>query len=339
MVGRNAVNDRGGCFFDLKVANAEAAGAIAVIVINNQPGPPFGMGSGAGGPITIPSIMISQADGNALKAALSNGTVNASMDDAGGLSQRDSDFDNGVIAHEYGHGITNRLVGGSGIVSCLFNQEQMGEGWSDWFALMLTMEPGDQSTDPRGIATYLRGDSTTGQGIRPAPYSTDFAVNDYTYGDSNDPNITQPHGVGFIYATALWDLNWALINRYGGIPNPDLSDSTGGNIIAMRLVIESLKLLPCEPGMIDGRDAMLLADALVYLSAHRCLIWETFARRGFGFSASQGSTQNRSDQIEAFDLPLDCQVVQAPPVAAFAPSLLNTCQTTITFNDSSQSVP
>jgi hypothetical protein len=60
---------------------------------------------------------------------------------------RDSDLDNGVIAHEYGHGISNRLVGGPSNTSCLGNAEQMGEGWSDYFGLMMTIEPGDLAVD------------------------------------------------------------------------------------------------------------------------------------------------------------------------------------------------
>ena len=94
----------------------------------------------------------------------------------------DGDFDNGIIAHEYGHGISIRIAGGPSTSSCLSNAEQMGEGWSDWFGLMLTMEPGDQGSDVRGIGTYSLGQATTGGGIRPAPYSTDFGVNSYTYG-------------------------------------------------------------------------------------------------------------------------------------------------------------
>ena len=41
--------------------------------------------------------------------------------------------------------------------SCLNNAEQMGEGWSDYVGLMLTMEPGDQGSDIRGIGTYATG--------------------------------------------------------------------------------------------------------------------------------------------------------------------------------------
>src|SRR5690606_7618467 len=46
---------------------------------------------------------------------------------------KDGDFDNLVILHEYGHGVSNRLTGGPNASSCLQNQEQMGEGWSDFF--------------------------------------------------------------------------------------------------------------------------------------------------------------------------------------------------------------
>jgi extracellular elastinolytic metalloproteinase len=67
---------------------------------------------------------------------------------------RDGDIDNGIIAHEYGHGISNRLTGGPSNVSCLQNQEQMGEGWSDWYTLFMTMKPGDTGPVGRGIGTY-----------------------------------------------------------------------------------------------------------------------------------------------------------------------------------------
>ena len=64
-----------------------------------------------------------------------------------------------------------------------------------------------------------------------------------------------------------------------------------------------MKIQPCSPGFIDGRDAILAADQALYGSAHQCLIWEVFANRGCGFSADQGSANDRTDQIGAFDLP------------------------------------
>jgi hypothetical protein len=114
--------------------------------------------------------MISQLNGDLIKNQLQNGIVNATISDGGTPNQfRDSDFDNGIIAHEYGHGISNRLTGGRNNSNCLGNEEQMGEGWSDWFGLMLTIEDGDQAEDSRGIGTYAGGQPTTATGIRPAP--------------------------------------------------------------------------------------------------------------------------------------------------------------------------
>jgi PKD repeat protein len=338
--GKIALINLGNCNFVSQVEAAQNAGAIAVIVINNTSSAPSQM-LGTSANITIPSIMIGQNDGTTLKNQLTIGNVNASISNGGTAANlKDSDFDNGIIAHEYGHGISVRLTGGAHLNDCLNNPEQMGEGWSDWFALMLTIEPGDVGTDPRGIGSYLSNQAITGLGLRPAPYSTDFAVNSFTYGASNNlGQILEPHGIGFIFATVLWDLNWALIDFYGGTPDPDLYQGTGGNNIAMQLVIEALKIQPCYPGMIDGRDAILSADQVLYGGIHQCLIWTIFANRGFGNSASQGDSFSRSDQTEAFDLPSNCQVASTPPVAAFSPSSVFYCKPTISFFDNSTDVP
>jgi hypothetical protein len=67
--GAIALVDRGTCPFVVKTANAQAAGAAAVIVANNAPGTPITMG-GTDPSITIPSVMVSQADGSTIKAGL-----------------------------------------------------------------------------------------------------------------------------------------------------------------------------------------------------------------------------------------------------------------------------
>ncbi|MBK8498655.1 MAG: M36 family metallopeptidase [Flavobacteriales bacterium] len=215
---------------------------------------------------------------------------------------RDGDLDNCIIAHEYGHGISNRLVGGPANTNCLANAEQMGEGWSDWIGLMMTIEPGDQGTDRRGVGTYVIGQAVTGTGIRPAPYSTSFAQNAYTYGATNNTaTIAVPHGIGFVWCTILWEMSWELINAHGFDPN--FYTGTGGNNIAMRLVIEGMKLTPCNPGFVDARNAILNADAALYGGVHQTTLWNAFARRGLGVSTSQGSAASRTDQVEAYDTP------------------------------------
>jgi hypothetical protein len=68
--GKIAIADRGTCTFTVKVKNAQNAGALGVLVVNNAVGtPPAGLG-GTDATITIPAAMITLTDGNTLKAAL-----------------------------------------------------------------------------------------------------------------------------------------------------------------------------------------------------------------------------------------------------------------------------
>ncbi len=300
--GSIAIIRRGGCQFGVKVLAVENAGAIAAIVVNNEPGDTFTMGPGtAGSQVNIPSIMVSQADGEAIINALLNGEIiNATLVNNGPYLI-DGDFDNGIVAHEYGHGISNRLTGGPAAANCLFNAEQMGEGWSDWFGLMVTMKDTDTAADARGVGTFAISQPTTGGGIRDRRYSPNFAINELTYGITNNTNLSQPHGIGSVWATMLWDLTWAYIDKYGF--DSDLYNGDGGNNKIMKLVIDGLKLQRCSPGFVDGRDAILAADMLTTGGADQCMIWEIFAARGLGFSAEQGDTDSRTDQIEDFSVP------------------------------------
>ena len=72
--GAIALVDRGGCFFMQKAQNAEAAGAVAVIVLNNSGnlGAAIVLGAPADllPPVTIPAVSLSQADGAILRAGL-----------------------------------------------------------------------------------------------------------------------------------------------------------------------------------------------------------------------------------------------------------------------------
>ncbi len=212
--------------------------------------------------------------------------------------QIDGDLDNGIIAHEYGHGISIRLVGGPG-TNGLGGSEQMGEGWSDWFGLMLTMKVGDAGTDSRGIGNYALAEDSNGGGIRPTPYSTNTAINGTTYGDIG--GLAVPHGVGYAYATILWDLTWALVAQDGF--DTDFYNGTGGNNVAMALVIEGLKNTANNPGFVSGRDGMLQADQDLYGGQYNCIIWDVFAARGVGVDANEntnGGTNTNNDQTTSF---------------------------------------
>ena len=301
--GNIALIERGGCEFGVKVLNAEEAGAIGVIIHNNsrngdgETGTPeelINMAPGTvGDQVTIPSVFVAQSTGQAIfENQPAEGYVRAEPN-------RDSDLDNGVIIHEYAHGVSNRLTGGPSAAGCLTGEEQMGEGWSDYLGLILTMREGDTAEQRRGIATYLTFEPTDGVGIRTYPYSTDMGINPHTYNDIRTEAV--PHGVGSVWAAALWDMTWSLIETEGFDEN--LIGGTGGNSIALQLVMDGMKLQPCAPGFVDGRDAILEADTLLYEGAYSDQIWNAFAQRGVGFSAIQGTSASRSDNQEAFDLP------------------------------------
>jgi len=302
LTGKIALIIRGNCNFTVKVKNAQDAGAIGVVMVNNVPGDPIIMG-GTDNTITIPAVMISQADGAIIAAQLAN-NVNVTM--SAGVN-RDGDLDNGVVCHEYGHGISNRLTGGRTNASCLSNAEEGGEGWSDYFALMMvTNWSTTQLTGgsvPRSMGTYVLGQATTGSGIRLYPYTINMTLNPHTYADLANVS-TEVHDIGEVWASALWDMTWNIIAQEGSIePNIYNANSNGGNAIALRLVMEGLRLQTCRPGFLDARNAILAADSILYNYRHKCAIWNAFARRGMGVSAVQGSSSNATDQVAAFDVP------------------------------------
>src|SRR4029079_17908738 len=139
----------------------------------------------------------------------------------------------------------------------------------DWTNTLVT----DGFNKPRGIGTYALNQPITGVGIRQYRYTTDMSVNPLTYGDL--PTVVAPHGVGTIWCTVLWDMTWAIIQQQGSI-NPNIFNfniaAVGGNSIALKLVLEGLRLQPCSPGFIDGRNAILKADTIFYGGQHSCAI-------------------------------------------------------------------
>ncbi|MFN8346838.1 MAG: M36 family metallopeptidase [Spirosomataceae bacterium] len=234
----------------------------------------------------------------------------------GGGYNGDGDFDNGVVAHEYGHGWSNRLTGGPANSSCLQNAEQGGEGWSDFLSLMLTtnwstLTPTVASANiPRGIGTYVLGQPTTGPGIRPYRYSYDMAnINPLvTYGKVSvyDGSVfAQPHGIGSIWATMLWDMTWEIILQDNQIVNniydtPALVTDMRGNLAALKLVNEGLRMQPCSPSFVQARDAIFAADQLLFGGRYHCAIGKAFARRGLGLNASTGTSTNDRIVTEDF---------------------------------------
>lgn len=80
VAGNIALIDRGVCGFQIKAGFAQAAGAIGVIIANNAAGAPPGLGATPGAdPVTIPTVSITLADANAVKAALTDPGVNVTL--------------------------------------------------------------------------------------------------------------------------------------------------------------------------------------------------------------------------------------------------------------------
>ncbi len=300
IAGKVVILRRGDCTFVEKVQLAQQAGATAAIVVNNVADPAYVSMSGADASISIPAVFVSMADGEDLIARMALGPVSVQLQRSNFVNA-DGDFDNGIIAHEVGHGISSRLTGGPANVNCLFNAEAMGEGWSDWFALMMTMDASMTESTPRGIASFALSQSPSGSGLRVYPYTTDMSVNPRTLASSNTTAENYRYEVGETWATMLWDLTWAYVNKYGYDPN--IYTGTGGNNKVMQLVIDAMKLQPCSPGFVAARDAIIAADQATTGGQDYCMIWDVFARRGLGVNASSGSTNNSADQVEDYSTP------------------------------------
>jgi len=315
LAGKIGLIERGGvstCTFSSKVKNAQNAGATGVIIYNNATnGSTLGNMGGTDSTVTIPSILITNSEGEYIKTKLASNipvNVDLRLD-----TKYDGSFDNGIVTHEYGHGISNRLTGtGYNCLNLGASREQMGEGWSDFFALMLTNKPGDNASVARGIGTYAGGQGITGGGIRPAKYSPDFAINNYTYTDTNGMEynngqaiVPDVHSIGFVWATMLWDLNWEYVAKYG-YASDVTSGTTNGSARVLQLVTDALKLQVCNPTFIDGRDAILQAEMATTGGADKCMIWRTFAKRGLGVAASAGTKTSINDQEQDFTVPAEC---------------------------------
>jgi extracellular elastinolytic metalloproteinase len=304
-----------------QTVNAESAGAVAVVVVHTSD-TPARMSGEMDPPVGIPAIRIGLSDGATIKAAIASTPAPGSVHrNTARPPLRVGDLDTATIIHEYSHGVSNRLTGGPN-VNCLTGQEQMGEGWSDWHAVVALIDTAKDDPDgPRGIFPYVIFEPPrTSPGLRNRPYSRTMEIQPSTY-DSikqgawlNGASLSQPHGIGHAWAAFLWDMAWDLIEKRGF--NPNLYDdwSTGGNNLAYQLVNDGLKFQGCAPTFVTGRNALIAAEDVLTGGEDACTLWASFSRRGLGFSASDGGTTGRNDGTEAFDTHPDCRRGFLPPV-------------------------
>ncbi len=187
---------------------------------------------------------------------------------------RDSSIDGDVVFHEYGHGISNRLIGnGSGGLSGT-QSGAMGEGWSDYWAITINNDG--------AVGEYVTNNPN---GIRRAAYTVPAATVHDSYADVGAGGF-QVHRDGEVWAATLWDLRTQL-----------------GAAITDRIVLNGMKFTPTRPSFLNARDGILQADQNLNGGANRCAIWTVFARHGMGVSAvgNDGTTHTA-----ATNLPADC---------------------------------
>jgi MYXO-CTERM domain-containing protein len=299
--GNIAIIDRGTCDFTVKAKNAQDAGAVGVIIVNNRAGPAPVLG-GSDASITIPALSLNQDDGNRIKAELANGSVTARMY-AEAAVFRDGALDNAIVAHEWGHYISNRLIGdGNGLVN---NQgRSMGEGWADFHALLMMVREEDESLpgNNKFQGAYTAGGyvSSGGDnngyyfGVRRYPYSTDFNKNPLTLKHIQDSaalpaNVpinadlvglenSEVHNSGEVWASMLWDCYTALLRDRTRLTFAQAQERM------KRYLVLAYQLTPVAPTFIEARDA-LLAVANAFDPVDFRLFHAAFARRGAGLRA------------------------------------------------------
>lgn len=199
---------------------------------------------------------------------------------------KDSSFDNGIIAHEWGHFIQNRLVGnGSGLNT--IQSRALGEGWSDVHSLIFLVKEAHRELAgnaefqvPYATSTYVGNFET---GIRRFPYTPDLTINplmfeDINFGTKPDENSRETGGVhdaGEVWATALWDLYVNFLTTY------DFQEAEKRFITYL---VNGYKMTPISPTFTEARDAILAAIYATDKEDYRQAL-AVFARRGMGIDA------------------------------------------------------
>jgi extracellular elastinolytic metalloproteinase len=269
LAGKIALVDRGTCNFTIKVMNAQNAGADAVIVANNQGGTDiFSMG-GEERRVRIPSVMISQNDGTSLKGlAAPNATVRKL---AVQPLQLDGSVDSDIVYHEYGHGLTWRMIGGmDGPLA-----GAIGEGMSDGLAMLVN---GDDvvgeysSSSPTGIRRYR------------------YEGYPLTYANVTGAGV---HNDGEIYAAIVWK----MMTLFGEARRADL----------FRYVIDGMNYTPATPSYEQMRDGILASVRNGSTPSDCGMVWQAFAQYGVGEGAQGVATSDTTVSITpSYTAPQTC---------------------------------
>ncbi|KAJ1975295.1 hypothetical protein H4R35_003208 [Dimargaris xerosporica] len=181
----------------------------------------------------------------------------------------DWDISNAAIAHEYTHAVVSRVVGGAAQASCLseFESQVLAEAWSDFIAAIIGLQEHDLSV-PQPVEIQWRGaagqtESAWSHTIDPSSFTATYDKSQYQLAP-----LTR-------WWVKLMLNGYAVFSRKKGYSAdwfaPE-SQVTAGNQIYLRLWFMSLQILPCQPSLHDAREAIRLADRILYKGAHQDLL-------------------------------------------------------------------
>jgi len=328
--------DGTGCSFSTRITKIHATSALAALMVYTSASPTSVANiTGLLTSHTKGIGVISWNNGQAIKGVIGANTVTARLLR---VADRDGALDAQVVFHEWGHYISNRLIGNSSGLVGFGNPAQsqglgMGEGWGDFDAMLaLTVRPDDTSVASNAnwngayaLATYatsgvpFNGTQNQGYyyGIRRYPYSTDMAnINPLTFKHITNgqalpagppvafgqtgSNNAEVHNTGEVWASMLWECYAALLRDTQGA-TPRLTFQQAQDRMKNYLVA-SFKMTPVTPTFTEARDAVLAA-AYAYDYNDGRLFAQAFAKRGIGVGAvapDRFSTTN-SGVTESFD--------------------------------------
>ncbi|QBR93571.1 peptidase M36 [Nocardioides euryhalodurans] len=225
----------------------------------------------------------------------------------------DGAYDMAVVAHEYGHAISNRMVAGPDTGTG--STQGQTESWSDLVFAEYFRGYGistGEGANPFALAPYVSGNKE--RGIR--NYGMNASPLNYSDLEYDGSGTTSPHADGEIWSATNFDIAEALNAKYDArFPSSDrvlqLRCAKGrlpagrcpGNRRWAQIMFDGFLLTPSGSTMLDSRDAMLAADRLRFGGANQAELWKAFARRGMGETASSTDADDR-EPVPGWSSPL-----------------------------------
>jgi extracellular elastinolytic metalloproteinase len=249
----------------------------------------------------------------------------------------DGDYDTGVIGHEYGHMIENRMIG-KGNTRSGHHAGAMGESFGDLNGMEYVNENGfapvsgenryavgvyDTGNRLRAIRNYGMNYPMSGGVPEPGKQLLVNALNFSDLGyDVTGPTGTssqQVHANGEIWSATNFRIRQLLVDKYNArYPYDDKALQTEcadgflsanrcpGNRRWFQLYYDAMLLMPPNTSMLQARDAILAADLMRFGGANQDEIWLGFARSGYGMgatSSNSGLAETDTDPVPDFASP------------------------------------